>query len=55
MFNAETIDDLTVGQYNLLLDIWNQDMEEANPKKADKFTTQIVSIAGKEGKDYGDG
>lgn len=54
MFNADTIDDLTVGQYNILVDIWNEELEEASAPKADKFTTKIVSVEGKEGIDYGD-
>lgn len=53
MFDANTIDDLTIEQYNVLIELWNMKadnrIEKMNPR-----TTSIVSVSGKRGVDYGE-
>lgn len=53
LFEADTVDDLTLEQYNILVELWNS---KANVKvnKIDKYTTRIETVKGKEEIDYGD-
>ena len=45
LFPAETIDDLKVEQYNILVDLWNKQAEDSmKDKKKNRYTTSIVSV-----------
>ena len=53
MFEAETIDDLTLEQYNMLIELWNM-KAQATISRATRRMTSIVPVEGLEGVDYGD-
>jgi hypothetical protein len=53
MFDADTIDDLTIEQYNVLIELWN-DRAGSKIDKMSPRTTSIVSVAGKRGVNYGE-
>ena len=53
LFNADTIDDLTLEQYNILVELWNS-KAEVKVEKIDRYTTRIETVEGKKGIDYGD-
>ena len=53
LFSADTVDDLTLEQYNILVELWNM-QAEVKVDKTDKYTTRIETTQGKDGVDYGD-
>jgi len=53
LFSAETVDDLTLEQYNILVELWNT-KADVKVGKIDKYTTRIETVAGRKGIDYGD-
>jgi hypothetical protein len=53
LFKADTIDGLTVEQYNILVELYNMKAEQSNAKP-NKYTTSITSVEGKPGVNYGD-
>ena len=53
MFKAHTIDDLTLEQYNMLVELWNM-KADVKVNRIDKYTTRIQNVKGKAGVDYGD-
>jgi len=54
MFKADAVDDLTLEQYNVLIELWNMQAEEKINAGVDKRTTRIVTVPGKPGVHYGD-
>ena len=54
MFKAEIVDDLTLEQYNILIELWNLQAEAKIDASMDKRTTRIVTVPGKKGVNYGD-
>jgi len=53
MFAADTVDDLTLEQYNVLITLWNA-KQEKQVTHANKHTTSISNVPGRVGIDYGD-
>jgi len=51
LFEADTIDGLTVEQYNILVELWNIKAGE-DIKRINKYTTSIVSVEGEQDVDY---
>jgi len=43
LFKADSIDDLTVEQYNILVELWNM-KADTETRKTNKYTTSIVSV-----------
>jgi hypothetical protein len=56
LFDTETIDGLTIEQYNVLIELYNKkvNMEETGRGKPRRYTTNIVSVEGDPGVNYGD-
>ena len=54
MFQAETVDDLTLEQYNVLIAFLNYTNKDPADAKKNKYTTSIVSVPGKPGVKYED-
>ena len=43
LFKADTIDDLTVEQYNMLVELWNKIAQSKIESKMNKYTTRILN------------